>query len=57
MTDIANTYELEIEMKTKNTTVQLGDLFSIVLPKRTGKEYNYKTGCSFETFENKEGWR
>lgn len=25
--------------------------------KRTGKEYDYETGCSFETFENKEGWR
>ncbi|MCJ8012200.1 DUF4240 domain-containing protein [Paenibacillus sp. KQZ6P-2] len=25
--------------------------------KRTGKEYYYGTGCSYESFENKEGWR
>ncbi|WP_052380404.1 DUF4240 domain-containing protein [Paenibacillus camerounensis] len=25
--------------------------------KKTGKEYNYDTGCSFETFENRAGWR
>jgi hypothetical protein len=55
MTDILTTYVSK--GGTGKTTITVNFAAMAASKGKKGKEFDYESGCSYETFSNKEGWQ